>query len=96
MAKGEGIDPTSGLRCGTLPEAVVATEGLVVVVRQTPQKLTIALSHLSYVGLRECPTLYPLDSPGLHAADSQSGFCWDWDSLVLFAVALSYFMKKID
>ena len=96
MVKGEGIDPTSELRCTILPEVVVAAEGPVVVVGQTPQKPATALLHLSYVGLRECPALCPPDSPGLRAVDSQLRFCWDWDSLVLFEAALSYFMKETD
>ena len=74
------------------PEAVVAAEGHVAEVGQTPQKLATTLSHLPYVGLQECPVLR--HSPGLRAANSQLGFCWDWDSLVLFAAALSYFMKE--
>ena len=74
MAKGEGIDPTSGLRCTALPEAVVAVEGPIAVVRQILQKPTTALSHLSYVGLRECPELRPPDSPGPHVVGSQSEF----------------------
>ena len=75
MAKGEGIDPTLELRCAALPEAVVAAEGPVAVVGQIPQKPATALSRLSYVELRERPALCPLDSPSLHVADSQSGFC---------------------
>ena len=73
--KGEGTDPTSRLRCAVLPKAVVVAEGPVAVVRQTPQKLATTLSHLPYVGLRECPVLCHF--PGLRAADSQSGFRWD-------------------
>ena len=69
MAKGEGIDLASGLRCAALPEAVVAAEGPVAVVGQTPQKPTTALSHLPYVGLQECPAL--CHSPGLHSVDFQ-------------------------
>ena len=94
--KGEGTDPTSGLQCAALPEVIVVAEGPVVVVRQTPQKPATALSHLSYVGLRECPALRPSDSPGLHTVDFQLEFRCDWDSFVLFAAALSYFMKKIN
>ena len=94
MAKGEGTDPTLELRCAALSEAIVAVEGLVVVVGQTSQKPAIALSRLLYVGLRVHPELRPPDSLGLHAVDFQSEFHWDWDFLVLFAAALSYFMTE--
>ena len=77
MAKGEGTDPTSGHRCAALPEAIVAAEGPVAEVGHTPQKPATVLSRLSYVGLQERPELCPSDSPGSHAANSQSEFCWD-------------------
>ena len=55
-----------------LSEAVVTAEGPVAVVGHTPQNPVTALSHLSYVGHWECPTL--CHSPGLHAADFQLEF----------------------
>ena len=72
--KGERTDPTLGLRRAVLPEAIVVAEGPVAIVGRTPQKPATALSRLSYVGLRERPTLHPSDSPGPHAAGSQSEF----------------------
>ena len=77
-----------------LPEAVVTAKRSIFVVGQTPQKPTTTLSRLSYVELQERPALCPPDSLGLHAANFQSEFYWDWDSLVLFAAALSCFMKE--
>ena len=94
MANGERTDPTLELRCAVQLEAVATAEGPIAEVGQTPQNPTITLSRQSCVGLRECPALRY--SPGLHAVNFQSKFHWDWDSLVLFVAALSYFMKKID
>ena len=94
MVKGEGTDPTSKLQCTALPRVVVAAKGPVAVVGRIPQKLATTLSHLSYVGLQERPELRPPDSLSPHAAGSQSEFRWDWDSLVLFAAALSCFMRE--
>ena len=77
MVKGERIDPTSELRCAALLEAVVAVKGPVVVVGQTPQKPTIALSHLSYVEPQKRPELCPPNFLGPYVMGSQSKFRWD-------------------